>query len=206
MRIKSSFSGLAAAFLVVALGMPLTASADPRSTYQTADFHTLPDGVGITSSAGTMIRSRKAVDARLALSGLDANSAYTTWFVIWNDPSECATNPCGLTDLEVPGNTVFYATGFVTDNSGTANLSVHLRSGKLPDGLQVLIPGNLRKNNGFDAEIHMIVRTHGPILPGLVGEQISMVGGACNVADCDDQIAIAFLPTGKGNDSDSDSD
>ena len=153
-----------------------------------------------------MIRSRKAVDARLALSGLDANSAYTTWFVIWNDPSECATNPCGLTDLEVPGNTVFYATGFVTDNSGTANLSVHLRSGKLPDGLQVLIPGNLRKNNGFDAEIHMIVRTHGPILPGLVGEQISMVGGACNVAGCDDQIAIAFLPTGKGNDSDSDSD
>ncbi|MCH7510628.1 MAG: hypothetical protein IIB68_12455 [Proteobacteria bacterium] len=204
MRIKSSFSGLAAAFLVVALGMPLTASADPRSTYQTADFERLSDG-GVVGSAGTLIRSRKAVDANLALSGLDADSAYTIWFVIWNDPSECATNPCDSVDVGVPGNTIFYAAGFVTDDSGTANLSVHLRSGKLPDGLQVLRPGNLRKNNGFDAEIHMIVRTHGPILPGLVGEQISMVVGACNPT-CADQIGIMFLPTGKGNDSDSDSD
>ncbi len=203
MRIKSSFSGLAAAFLVVALGMPLTASADSRSTYQTADFHTFPDGVGVVGSAGTMIRSKKEVDVRMAMSGLDANSAYTTWWVVWNDPSACATNPCGLADLGGPGNSIFYAAGFVTDSSGTANLSVHLQSGKLPDGLTVLIPGGLKKGNGFDAEIHMIVQWHGSILPGSVGEQIGMFLGACN-PDCVDQIAIAFLPTGKGNDSDSD--
>ena len=204
MRFNSSFTGLAAAFLVVALGMPLTASADPRSTYQTADFTTLSDGSAV-GSAGTMIRSKKAVEVRLAMSGLDVNSAYTTWWFVWNDPSACATDPCTAEDLFIRGNSVFYAAGFVTDNSGTANLSVHLRSGKLPDGLQVLFPGGLKKGNGFDAEIHMIVRTHGPILPGSVGEQISMVGGACN-PDCVDQIAIMFLPTGKGGDSDSDSD
>ncbi|MCH7895147.1 MAG: hypothetical protein IH907_11640 [Proteobacteria bacterium] len=77
MRFKSSFSGLAAAFLVVTLGMPLTASADPRSTYQTADFGRLSDG-GVVGSAGTMIRLKKAVEVRMAMSGLDANSAYTT--------------------------------------------------------------------------------------------------------------------------------
>ena len=203
MRIKSSFTGLAAAFLVVALGMPSAASADPRSTYQTADFHTFPDGVGITSSAGTMIRSKKTVDVRMAMSGLDTNSAYTVWWVVWNDPSACATNPCTVGDLGGPGNSIFYAAGFVTDNSGTANLSVHLNSGKLPDGLTVLIPGGLKKGNGFDAEIHMIVQWHGSILPGSVSEQIGMFEGACN-PDCVDQIAIAFLPTGKGNDSDSD--
>ncbi len=203
MRIKSSFSGLAAAFLVVALGMPLAASADPRSTYQTADFHTFPDGVGVVGSAGTMIRSKKAVEVRMAMSGLDANSAYTTWWVVWNDPSACATDPCTADDLGGPGNSIFYAAGFVTDSSGTANLSVHLRSGKLPDGLTVLIPGGLQKGNGFDAEIHMIVQWHGSILPGSVAEQIGMFLGACN-PDCVDQIAIMFLPTGKGNDSDSD--
>ena len=202
MRIKSSFSGLAAAFLVVALGMPLTASADPRSTYQTADFGRLSDG-GVVGSAGTMIRSKKAVEVRLAMSGLDANSAYTTWWVLWNDPSACATDPCTVDDLRVPGNSVFYAAGFVTDNSGTANLSVHLKSGKLPDGLTVLVPGGLKKGNGFDAEIHMIVQWHGSILPGSVSEQIGMFEAACN-PDCVDQIGIMFLPTGKGGDSDSD--
>ncbi len=203
MRTKTGFTGLAATILVVTLGVPLTANADPRSTYQTADFHTFPDGVGITSSAGTMIRSKKAVDVRMAMSGLDANSSYTTWWVVWNDPSACATNPCSVGDLGAPGNSIFYAAGFVTDGGGTANLSVHMKSGKLPNGLTVLIPGGLHKGNGFGAEIHMIVQWHGSILPGSVSEQIGMFEGACN-PNCVDQIAIAFLPTGKGNDSDSD--
>ncbi len=202
MRINSSFTGPAAAFLVVALGMPLTASADPRSTYQTADFTTLSDGSAV-GSAGTMIRSKKAVDVRMAMSGLDANSAYTTWWVVWNDPSACATDPCTGADIGGPGNSVFYAAGFVTDSSGTANLSVHLRSGKLPDGLRVLIPGGLKKGNGFGAEIHMIVQWHGSILPGSVSQQIGDFFGACN-PDCVDQIGIMFLPTGPGGDSDSD--
>jgi len=203
MRINSSFSGLAAAFLVVALAMPLAASADGRSTYQTADFHTFPDGVGVVGSAGTLFRTKKAVEVHLATSGLDANSSYTVWWVVWNDPSACATNPCSLADLGGPGNSVFYAAGFVTGSDGTANLTVHLNSGKLADGITVLIPGGLHEENGFDAEIHMIVQWHGSILPGSVAEQIGMFLGACN-PDCVDQIAIIFLPTDPGDDSDSD--
>jgi hypothetical protein len=199
MRIRVNFTGLALAFLVVTLGIPLAASADARSTYQTADFHTFPDGVGLVGGAGTMFRSKKAVDVRLATSGLDTNSSYTVWWVVWNDPSACATNPCGLGDLGISDNSVFYAAGFVTGDDGTANLTVHLNSGKLPDGITVLIPGGLHKGNGFDAEIHMIVQSHGSILPGVVSEQIGMFMGACNPV-CVDQIAIAFLPTEKPDD------
>ncbi len=203
MRINSSFTGLAFAMLVVTLGMPLTASADSRSTYQTADFHTFPDGVGIVGSAGTLFRSEKAVEVHLATSGLDTNSSYTVWWVVWNDPSACATNPCSLADLGGPGNSVFYAAGFVTDGSGTANVTAHLNSGDLPAGITVLIPGGLDKNNGFDAELLMSVQTHGAILPGRVSEQIGEFFGACN-PECADQIAIIFLPTDPGDDSDSD--
>ena len=89
---------------------------------------------------------------------------------MWNDPSACATIPCGVGDLGATGNSVFYAAGFVTGDDGTANLTVHLNSGKLPDGITVLIPGGLNKGNGFDAEIHMIVQSHGAILPGMVSE------------------------------------
>jgi hypothetical protein len=189
MRNKESFTGLAAAILVVTLGIPLTASAD---TYQTADFHTFPDGVGLTTSAGTLTRSADSVTASLSLSGQDKKSSYTTWWVVWNDPSQCGV-ACDLEDLGVPGNSVFYATGFVTGTDGTANVLAHLDAGSLRDGIDVLIPGGLDAGNGLAAEIHMIVQSHGKTLEGSVSDQIGHFLGACN-PDCEDQIAIAFLP------------
>ena len=193
MKINSSFASLASAVLVLALGIPLTAGAG-ETTYQTADFHTFPDGVGVVPGAGTMMRSKQGVDVRLATGGLDADSAYTVWWVVWNDPSICAGTPCGLGDLGAPGNSVFYAAGFVTGGDGTVNLTVSLDSGALPSGIDVLIDGGgLKEGNGFDAEIHMIVQSHGHHLEGMVSDQIGHFLGACN-PDCEDQIAIAFLP------------
>jgi hypothetical protein len=194
MKINSSFASLASAVLVLALGVPLTASADEPATYQTADIHTFPDGVGLTGGAGTLTRTKRSVTARLYASGLDMEAAYTVWWVVWNDPSECAGTPCGLGDLGGPGNSVFYATGFVTGADGTANVSAHVNAGSLRDGIDVLIPGGLDAGNGFDAEIHMIIRSHGGILAGLVSGQIGSFSGSCDINVCEDQQAIAFLP------------
>ena len=50
----------------------------------------------------------------------------------------------------------------------------------------------LFKGNGFGAEIHMVVRTHGPLLVGDVDSQIGYFGGGCAVNACFDQFAVAF--------------
>jgi len=199
MRHKRSFTSLAAAILVVTLGIPLTASADVPTTFQVADIHTLPDGVGATGGAGTLTRTKKSVTATVSARDLDANSAYTMWWVVWNDPSLCATDPCTGNDLFITDNSVFYATGFVTGADGTANVTVHLNSGKPREGSQVLFPpapakGGLYEANGFGAEMHLIIRSHGVTLDGMVSEQIGSVGGGCGINVCDDQQAIAFTP------------
>jgi hypothetical protein len=198
MKTKRSLTGLAAAVLVVTLGVPLSANADP-ATFQVADIHTLPDGVGVTGGAATLTRTADAVTATVSARGLDKKSAYTMWWVVWNDPGECATFPCTADDLFITRNTVFYATGFVTGNDGSANVTVHLQSGTPSANTQVLFPpppaeGGLEAGNGFGAEMHLIIRSHGKTLDGMVSTQIGSVGGGCGINVCSDQQGVAFTP------------
>jgi hypothetical protein len=64
----------------------------------------------------------------------------------------------------------------------------------LPAGLEVRRGFGLRRGNGFRAEVHFIVRSHGSVIPGRADEQIGSFGGACDVNVCMDQQAAAFLP------------
>lgn len=112
---------------------------------------------------------------------------------------------------------VFYATGFVTGTDGTANVTAHLHEGDIAKGMDVVIgagsviggpdscgPGvdcdtgvaaGLRDDNGFDAEVHVVIRTHGRAITGRVDEQIDSFLGACEVQKgCEDQFAIVFSP------------
>jgi hypothetical protein len=101
---------------------------------------------------------------------------------------------CGEDDLGIAGNSVFYAGGFVTGTDGTVNVSVHVDAGDLADGIDVLIPGGLDARNGFDAEMHLIIRSHGPIIEGMADVQVGTFFGACDINTCIDHQAVAFLP------------
>lgn len=194
---KRLLLGISSAVLLFAGG---SAAQAHGIHYQTANMHTFPGGVDI-AGGGTLTRTRNAVTASLATTGLDSKAAYTVWWVVFNNPDRCS-EPCGLDDLGnaavAPG--VFYAAGFIAGMDGTANVVAHLESGALPEGADELLGTGqgLRKGNGFDAEIHMIVRSHGNPVPGAVDVQIGTFAGACGPApafpNCADQQAIAFLP------------
>ena len=132
-----------------------------KSTFQAANSTDL-------KSAGTLVRTKQFVDAHLSLSGLDADSAYTIWWVVFNKPDNCVNGPgaCGPSDVPNAIGSVFYATGFVTGNDGNANINAHLNAGMLPKGLEALVPGGLKRGNGFNAEFHMVVRSHSSIILG----------------------------------------
>lgn len=181
---------LALLSLIAASGLPLTAHAD--QTFQTANIVDLETEAAVKGAAA-LTRTMNSATARIYTSELQKKAAYTIWWVIWNDPSEC-TGDCGGDDIEIMGNSVFYAGGFVTGTDGTANVSVQVDGGDLADGIDVLIPGGLFESNGFGAEIHLIIRSHGKILPGLADVQIGSFDGACDVNNCFDHQAAVFLP------------
>ena len=115
---------------------------------------------------------------------------YTVWWVIWNDPSQCASVPCSPADVgTVEGSAVGFATGgLLPSNNGKFTPAAGLT---VADATNMLF-GTLTAPH--DAEIHLVVQWHGPILPEVVHEQIqSPPGGTCNT-ECPDLQGSIHLP------------
>ena len=87
---------------------------------------------------------------------------------------------------------MFYAAGFVTGYDGTANISAHLDADALPRGIDVLLGNGLMPGNVFGAEIHLLIRSHGSLIPWRVAQKIGSVDGACDVNVCAEQQAVGF--------------
>lgn len=180
--------------------LPFTARAhdqhsDSRQTYQTVNFFQAGNPMNLLGGGATLYRSKQRLTMRVATSGLDMNAAYTVWWVVFNNPSACSPPGCGMDDLANPDAraAVFYAAGFVTGLDGSGNVSAELGAGPLPRGIDIETGRGLERGNGFRAEVHLVVRTHGTISPGLVHEQIGTFNGGCNPA-CANKQAAVFLP------------
>src|SRR5215471_12112004 len=183
------------------LGISLQAEADDnegaKETFQIMPLNETPGSLDLATGAVRLNRTRNELWASIHVTDLDPNSAFTIWAVIFNRPEACTTNPagpvhCSATDLSAVPNparaSAFNVGAFVTGGSvGTANVSVHIRSGAPPDGAFVLFgigglndngvsPG-LHEGNGFGAEVHLFIRTHGGILPDAITAQLSMLNG-----------------------------
>jgi hypothetical protein len=125
------------ACLFMAISTTVSADRKPKQSYQVANIVDFHSGV-VVGGAATLTRSKKSVWANIHTSGLYPNSAYSIWWVVWNDPENCFDG-CGEDDLEIKGNSIFHAGGFVTGDDGTANVSVHADTGSLPQGVEELI-------------------------------------------------------------------
>jgi len=178
--------------LLLAIGL-IPSVAQSQETFQTSNLHEF-GGTNAVDGAATLYRTANSLWLTVSTSDLDKKAAYTVWFVVWNDPLACATNPCSAADLGSGDSAVIYGAGFVTGTDGTATVTAHLNAGPLAAGRESPLPGVLEVDNGFGAEVHVIVRSHGRTIPGQVDSQIGSVGGACGTNTCIDQQAAIFLP------------
>jgi len=132
-----------------------------------------------------LLREDNEISMHLHTLNLPKNTAVTIWWVIFNNPGKC-THPegqyrCGPDDLQIFGgslminSSVLYATGEVIGPNGMGDFSATLMKRNKNGAL--FGPGLL---NPHTADIHLVVRTHGPLIPGLVKEMISTFGAGCN--------------------------
>ena len=148
------------------------------------------DGTTVWGSA-TINRNKNGVTVNVKTSGLTRGDAYTLWVVAFNDPGKCIDG-CNGPDLGRANGDVMYGTGHVVGGNGKANFSAHISVGDVGDFDTGII-------DPLTAEIHIVVRTHGEAIPGMIDEQIhTFLGGGCTFqseddACVDEQFAI-FLP------------
>ncbi|MEX0761238.1 MAG: hypothetical protein WD333_02180 [Dehalococcoidia bacterium] len=174
--------------LVTALGGGTAeAAGDNKVTH--SNVYRFADGSEVESAKATLVRSKSGVTTTLNTDQLDANTGYTMWWVIFNDPRECE-NPipglttCGESDLLLFGgkpeinSSVLFAAGNVVGGTGLVSFGAYLEEGVLPTGNGQVTwgPGLVDAKR---AEIHLVVRSHGPVVPDIEEAQISSFGGGC---------------------------
>lgn len=113
----------------------------------------------------------------------------TLWVVIFNNPGECATpNACG--DDADFGNAdvmpdVVYGGGNVVGASGRAAIGFHRKAGDNTGSISDLFFLPTDNGEGFGlrnprgAEVHYVIRFHGPKDSAAMPEQIQSYGGGC---------------------------
>jgi len=87
---------------------------------------------------------------------------------------------CGEDDAFPPpgniaaGSSVTFGAGHVVGGDGQASFGTHIRVGA------DAAPWPVGLLNTRTAEIHFVLRDHGPAIPGMVNEQISTHNAACS--------------------------
>jgi hypothetical protein len=192
------------ALLVISLAFSCEKNSDdpdPKINTDPTDHVSTVDVVnpilGTVSGTSTLTRTDTGITVNYKSTGLKPGYAYTLWWVIWNSPGECLTpNECGDpddVDFFNPATEVdlLYATGLVVGNNGEGNFLAHLKIGDDSDSenelMELPVVGGLHVGNAFNAEVHLVLRSHGPVIADMVAEQIGGYVGGCTDP-------FAFLP------------
>ncbi|MDP8929096.1 MAG: hypothetical protein M3O70_11135 [Actinomycetota bacterium] len=162
--------------LAVAAGPAVGAPAERT----TRPVISLTDFTAVGSS--TLVRTDQGMSPRIDTTGLIAGDVVTLWWVVFNDPQDCEAglpglSMCGPQDhLQGRGQaSVLHAAGRIAAEDGTASYGAHLRTGDTSRALEG--PGLLAAR---EAELILVLKTHGPKIRGLVSEQLRTFAGGCH--------------------------
>lgn len=174
--------------LLMVLGLMLIAAAPSAGAKATdnSPLQNFSDDSLVGKGAHTTLqRTADAVSDKIRSRNLIPGNAYTVWLVIFNDPSGCS-DPCGendLDDLTGDPSVIWSGAGGIANPAGNLNMSGYLSEGN-PQGYQQLFTDLGVPDPGFvdaeGAEIHNIVRDHGPATGN--PDQVSTFEGDCTPA------------------------
>jgi hypothetical protein len=160
----------------------------------------LADDTLVNDAEASLIRMEHGVAMSFDAVGLTPGNVYTVWWIIFNYPENCSGGICGPDDAFLMGNdgrpvfdqngqmqmnrinqesvgmSSMRATAGIVNEDGTAKFRAHLPIGDTSDFVAF---GNGLVVDPMEAEIHFIIRTHGPVIPELLWEQLFSHDGGC---------------------------
>jgi hypothetical protein len=185
--------GIAAlGILCVGLTVQPALRAASVTTTSVSDF---PEGPVSPGSSSTLVRNDTGVSATFLVSGLNPGVVYTFWWLVFNEPENCSPPACNLDDVvPFPGNSaagvsLLFGAGQVIGNSGSGHYGARLAVGDTTGAF--FGPGLV---DPLGAEIHIVLRSHGPVVDGMVDEQLTSFNGGCPPNTCANVLAAQHKP------------
>ena len=161
--------------------------AGPAQKSSSTLFWLPPSGQSgmLAGSTATLVRNDGGISTTVRTHGLEPGSAYTVWWVVFNSPAGCTPSEpghepeCGEDDIfrSEAQAAVLYAAGNVVGEDGRAGFGAHLSEG---DTSGQIVGTSSGLTNPREAEVHLVLRTHGRAVPGYVDDQVSTFNGGCN--------------------------
>jgi len=174
------FISLATASIVFAALAAPVAGAN-RDTSPVLRF---ADASVVEGAWSSLVRTPAGVSMTLHTTEIPEGSVTTVWWIVFNHPENCSHGEgpfrCGEGDLLAfggdgsAGDSVLRAAGHVVGGNGVANWAGALRIGDTSEALWG--PG---LTNPSGADVHLVVHSHGPKIPGLAANMIHSFGGGC---------------------------
>ena len=175
--------------LVLVITFASAVHAAPADVSETGVGWWWGEGTGGTAK---IVRTNKGISGNFSSSlsnseGSAEGLAVTLWLIIFNNPGACATSPCGESDLfnpDVMADAV-YGAGNIVDDSEEASFGFSLKAGDNSGSIAALcgLPSNDGEPWGLiyprGAEVHYVLRLHGPMIPLEMPAQIKTYEGGC---------------------------
>jgi len=139
-----------------------------------------------TLGTSRLVRTDSGISATLNTEGLPPGHAMTLWFVVFNNPAACPGDICGAEDLvlsDAAQADFLWAGGSIVGGDGSVNLAGSLQVGDTRRSAfpEIGMPDRvLGLTNPRGAEVHLVVHSHGPMVPGqTLRSQLNSFTGGC---------------------------
>jgi hypothetical protein len=158
----------------------LDVAAEHGGNFSKSPLVTFADPEVVVGSSA-LLRSPEGIRVRAATSGLAPGSATTFWVVVFNNPEHCVDG-CNIDDVFLPDvqADALYTDGRFIAASGNARYGGEHALGDISNSIA---PGLGLPSVGIldvmKAEFHIIVRSHGAIVPEIGRAQITTWAGGC---------------------------
>lgn len=142
-------------------------------------------GDPVAGSSGTAKVNDNGATIKVKATGLEPGHTYTMWVVYFNDQTECEDRGSGVVgcngeDLAFVGGGVLFGNGQVVGGNGNATLTARPNTGTVAPVPPPPPPFSFAPYEaGEDNEFHVVIRSHGPTIPGEVSQQIHTYEGGC---------------------------
>lgn len=170
---------LGMAVLLVVTATAVTASA---SNKYHSRIYTTGDQDVVHGAKAQLSTNNDKITMSVNTKELTPGDVVTVWWIIFNNPEECANGTPGIANCAAPDlfnpavqAEVLFADGAVIEQNGKGKYSAELYQGFVPRGW---FGNGLLSPTG--AEVHLVIRTHGQAIPGIINDMITTFGGACS--------------------------
>ncbi|MEL6562545.1 MAG: hypothetical protein AAFQ94_30525 [Bacteroidota bacterium] len=142
------------------------------------------DLVGDTVGVSKLIRTPRGIIPIYITSGLVENTATTLWVITWGAPENCLDPAiCRMGDIFNPTvqADALAGGGKVVRSSRIDIRASYVAAGDTEDSVNPFLLGvpAVGLVNPMTAEVALVIRTHGPVIPELLDSQLNTYNGGC---------------------------